>query len=113
MKQRKKMVTEELYNRNIFESSKVNTSYFDPETGLVIDEEKGPIYSIAFNESETDYVIDANLTDEEIDQDDYEITTITVGRSKVVGQKINIEDKELSEIYKGWEYQDELPEGQD
>ena len=95
--QRKRMITEELEHREMdlmatpkyFEGD----TYFDSETGLVINTERGPLYSIAFNEDETDYVYDKDTEEED---DKIKMVTIRAG-NKVVGHYYN-SDRDKSSI---------------
>jgi hypothetical protein len=120
--QKKRMVTEELENRkrdiDAIPKYLEGETYYDSDSGLVINTEKGPLYGIAFNEDETGYVyhhIDGDAVSEDIPQDDYEddldkddvyIIPIKEG-NKVVGYKVKESDRELKDIYSGWNYYEE------
>jgi len=91
--QRRKMLSEE-YNYRITNKTHVDKPYFDHDTGSVIDPEKGYLYSIAFNEDETDYVYNYDKTDNYINDEDC----------------IKVKRKSRSEIYKDWNYYDDINE---
>jgi len=92
LQQDKHMIEEELKHREVQNHGvRLDTQYFDPDTGLVIDIVKGPQYSIAFNESETDYVYN-------YDNREY---------SEIEEEKLESSRKRLYDVYKDWNYYDE------
>ena len=104
------MLKEEIEHRKMDElASKENErgeTYFDAETGMVINTETGPLYSIAFNEDETDYVYN-DIVEEE--SEEVSISSIKVG-NKIVGYKTQIQDRDITDVYKDWNYQDDIDE---
>jgi hypothetical protein len=113
MLQRKHMIDEELEQRNALQIR--NTSeYFDPQTGLVLDEDGNAKYGISFNEDETGYIYhnldgvtteDTSLDNEE-DEGDTIVTPVRVG-TKIVGVKIKEGNRTNEEKYKEWNYWEE------
>ena len=120
MLQRKHMIDEEIENRN-HSDTQINKEYFDIETGIVLDEHGNAKYGIAFNEDETGYVYQQlqGGSDEEITEytrnDDYEyndegdvrVQPIREGK-KVVGYKVKESTRSKSDIYKDWDYIEDL-----
>ena len=105
MQQRIVMIREELSNRmydiNASPSVRDLGEYFDPETGIVLDENGNKLYGISFSEDEDDYIYDHtnnstshptlenNKDDDETDYDNYKYHT-------------------RKGTYENWNYQDEL-----
>jgi len=104
--QRKKMITQELEHRSTdllaTPDYMEGETYFNPNTGLVINTNKGPLYSISFNEEETDYVYNDDIEK----SDDTEYKVYKVGK-KIVGYSYN-SDRDLSDIYQDWNYYEDI-----
>jgi len=109
--QRKKMVTEELEHREMDLDASPDfingETYFDPNTGLVINTESGPLYSISFNEEEDDYIYNNGMDSN--DDDEINIKIIRQG-PKVIGYVIDEMNRDRTDIYKNWNYYEDLDE---
>ena len=104
MQQRIVMIKEELSNRmfdiNASQTIRETGDYFDPETGLVVDEYGNKKYGIAFNEEEDDYQYDhtnnttshPTLENEDDDKTNY----------------VYYKNHTRKGLYEDWDYQDEL-----
>jgi len=123
--QKKRMITEELEHRerdiDAIPKYLEGETYYDSNSGLVINTEKGPIYGIAFDKDESKYIyhyIDGETTiedenikeyEENIDKEDISIIPIKEG-NKIVGYKVKESNRELKDIYREWNYYEESNE---
>jgi len=115
MLQRKKMIQEEITHRmqDIYASPSYQdrSNYFDPETGLVLDEDNNILYSISFNEYEDDYVYHHTDTEHKVngstemldDYDEVEVVSMREG-TKLIGYKVIERERSLKDVYSGWNY---------
>lgn len=121
MLQRKHMIDEEYEFRK--NNPQPYGEYFDAETGYVLNEFGEAIYGISFNEDEDNYVyhrldgetMTTDIKSRYIMDDDYDdckdvkVTPIKVDK-KVVGYTIKESERDIKDIYNGWDYYSELDE---
>lgn len=128
--QRKKMLSQELGNRwrdiNASQSYSGDGEYFDSKTGLVIDKHNTIKYGISYNEEEDGYVyhyLDLEISVTEVqperidtsDEDDYKgvrVIPIKVD-NKLTGYQVIDSERSKEEIYRNWDYTQELDEIQE
>ena len=110
IQQRYVMINEEVNNR--VHSNQTNSDkrsrydFFDSETGLLLGEGNVIRYSISFNEYENHYCYD-----NEDCNNDYDIICTNhnfVTNNKVRGQYLSIDERTRKDIYKDWNYCEEI-----
>jgi len=112
--QRKKMIDTELENRNVL-LVHYRDEYFDPQTGLVFDEDGNSVYALTYSEDENAYLYykqngESSLEfQENDDESEISVEPIIIG-NKIVEYKVGESKRNKEDIYKDWNYWDETTE---